>query len=563
MRTLAFFAIIVYLAVVWLQAVEAAKEWYDYYQEGLMAMKAEKWGEAAELFQKAITGNPQPKKRVVTPGNWILTDYYPYLQSGIAYLRLGQPDVAEKHLNKAIAFGVEPRVEVYKYLAEVDDMKKRLVENRPSKFIEEEPPDLAPVPPEVPTPMPEPTTILETTLAPVQKSVLVVPPIPTSTPGSISEVVPTPVQELSPTAPLPPIPTTDADSPPITPTMITPIPTSTLLTGNLYIDSVPSGGAVFLNRQKKGETPLSLDKLREGAYEVEIVKQGYPVYRAKAAVIADQTSKYVYTLGPYDCDYNSSPDQYPSGATSLENFMKSGQVAEVNYDNGDCTDWFSLEIQEEAGWIFEIQLLDNLQANIELRIYGPDSDTTLSGSGTRIPDDPGAIRFVSEVPVSPGLYYILVRAKGKGDRVLYNLRSYTPEAVTSLETPLAENVTPTPFSTPSPVLFPVKTGQDPQPKIKWPQIFVKNPYALLGLASVIFGLAFAVILINRKSKSKGAYESSFEKVRGSLARGVEARPTVSLQDEQEPQADILENDDEALFLMKLDARHSMSNLNNP
>jgi len=557
MRTLAFVATVFYLIGAWPPAAEAAKEWYDYYQEGLLAMRNQRWAEAIENLEKAIAGNPQSKKRVVTPGNWILTDYYPYLQLGIAHLRSGQPETAEKYLNKALSSGVEPRVEAYKYLAEVDELKRRMAEQRfpelrggeLSEVFREPPsqatPAPAPVPTKAPTSTPAPTPTLEVAQVPAQKPVP--PPIPTPTPSPLSETAPAPVQKVTPSV-LPA--TTPTPKPVETPT---PLPTPAALTGNLYIESIPSEGTVFLNNQKKGETPLNLDHIKEGIYEVEIVKRGYPIYRARVTVVPNEINKYVYTLGEYDCDYNSSPDRSPSRAVSLEAFMKPEQVAEVDYDKGDCTDWFSVEIHKEGKWAFEMQLLDNPQANVELQVYGPDSSTKLLGSGTRHLNPPGVIRFASESPLPAGLYYLVARAKGKGDRVLYSLRYYPTEEVVAAETPVATGLTPTPASNPTPAQLsapPAKTAQRAEPEIKWRKIPLKHFYGLLALTSVVICLAVAAIFLNLKSKFKQPRKpkSVFEKVRRDLAVAAPSLPHGG------PVVNLLEEDDEVLFLMRLDSQ---------
>lgn len=526
MRKLTFW--VIFFLITWGQGANAAKEWYDYYQDGLQAMKNQRWREAIENFEKAIAENPQPKKRVVTPGNWILTDYYPYLQLGIAYLRLGQPEIAEKYLNKALAFEVEPKVEVYRYLAEVDEIKKRSLEKRYADLKEEKSnlerglplpetptpvPIKVPTPTSVPTPVPTPTT-LEVGLTPVQKPLPGVPPLPTPRPPEIAIPTPTPM----------------------------------ILTGTLFIDSVPSEGTVLLNGQKKGETPLSLI-LKEGVYEVEIIKRGYPGYRTRVTVQPNQSNKYLYFLGEYDCDYDSSADRNSAKAINLEAFMKSDQIAEVDYDKGDCTDWYSVTIPREGKWTFEIQLLDNLKTNIEMGVYGPDSSTKLLGTGTRDSSHPEMIRFTPETFIPPSLYYLRVHARGKGDRALYKPLYELTEEVVGVETPVVAAVTPTPLPTATPLSTPTAQAvRKPKPNLKWPEISITIPYALLALASVAFCLAFVAIVMTLKSKSRHLPKPrpAFERVGKNSPTDVLSVPI------GKPKLESLEEEEEILFLMKMD-----------
>lgn len=513
------FLIVLFLFIAWPQAAEAAKEWYDYYQDGMVSMKSQKWKEAIDNFEKALSDSPEPRKRVVTPGNWILTEYYPYLQLGIAFLRLGDPDTAERYLNQALTFGVEPRVEIYKYLEEVDNLKKRQ-EKKPSDPVDGQAAGAVrgpPQPPPVPTATPLSTGVS------------------TPTPTLTAEATPTPAQKLIPPVPIArPVETA------------TPILTPTVLAGTLYVESVPSEGTVLLNGQRKGETPLNLPLLKEGAYEIEISKPGYPGYRGKVTIQANQVNKYRLSLGEYDCDYNSSSDRNPSRAINLENFVKSDQAAEVDYDGGDCTDWFSLTLREKGKWAFEIQLLDNARANIELNVYGPDSSTKVLGAGVRNSDDPETIHFTPGTLLSPGLYYMKVRAKGKGDRVLYKPQYTLGEEVVAVQTPVAAVVTPTPTPIPAEAPTPLaKTVQEPELKSQWPRISVKIPYLFLGLTLATLGFVFVVIFAGSKWRSKRLpkTEYSLEKVIRTSTEGTPAAGNL------EPYT---EGDDEILFLMKLD-----------
>jgi formylglycine-generating enzyme required for sulfatase activity len=60
--------------------------------------------------------------------------------------------------------------------------------------------------------------------------------------------------------------------------------------GQIRVTSQPPGATVFLNRQKRGETPTTLEKVEIGDYQVKIEKQNFVGAEEKVTVQPNQTS---------------------------------------------------------------------------------------------------------------------------------------------------------------------------------------------------------------------------------------------------------------------------------
>jgi chromosome segregation ATPase len=69
-------------------------------------------------------------------------------------------------------------------------------------------------------------------------------------------------------------------------------------TGTLEIQSDPAGAAVFINREKVGETPLLLSQVRVGSHVISVELQGYQRWTAAARVVADVATRLDVKLEP-------------------------------------------------------------------------------------------------------------------------------------------------------------------------------------------------------------------------------------------------------------------------
>ena len=75
-------------------AVPAAADlWYQHYQKAREALERQQWETAIEELNQAIERRGDSGARVRTYG-MRTTDYFPYLDLGLAYLELGQPEAA-------------------------------------------------------------------------------------------------------------------------------------------------------------------------------------------------------------------------------------------------------------------------------------------------------------------------------------------------------------------------------------------------------------------------------------------------------------------------------------
>lgn len=68
--------------------------------------------------------------------------------------------------------------------------------------------------------------------------------------------------------------------------------------GALYITSSPSNAEVYINGERKGRTPIKIDKLKPGRYQITILKAGYETFVQYYEVIAGETRNIFVQLYP-------------------------------------------------------------------------------------------------------------------------------------------------------------------------------------------------------------------------------------------------------------------------
>jgi hypothetical protein len=68
--------------------------------------------------------------------------------------------------------------------------------------------------------------------------------------------------------------------------------------GDLGVQSVPTGAAVFINQRRVGETPLQLTRLRAGSHVIRIEYEGYQRWTAAVLVSADKETRVSAELQP-------------------------------------------------------------------------------------------------------------------------------------------------------------------------------------------------------------------------------------------------------------------------
>ncbi|MBC7320998.1 PEGA domain-containing protein [bacterium] len=68
--------------------------------------------------------------------------------------------------------------------------------------------------------------------------------------------------------------------------------------GTLYITSNPSSAEVYVNGERKGRTPIKIDKLKPGRYQITVIKAGYETFVQYYEVVAGETRNIFVQLYP-------------------------------------------------------------------------------------------------------------------------------------------------------------------------------------------------------------------------------------------------------------------------
>lgn len=218
-----------------------AQEWFDEYARGVEALERGKPDLAIRHLDRAVRRRPDPGTNLITYGTNRLPEYYPYLKLAEAHLGAGNLESAREALRLSESKGKEPaqaRASLESRVQEADSRAREASERQARADRETEP---APPPP---SPAPSTTT-----------------------------VAPAAVPREPPPPPLP-------------------------RTGKLVVRSEPSDGAsVFANERFLGTTPLSVE-LDPGAYEIRISKEGARPERVSVRIVASETRELTHRLTP-------------------------------------------------------------------------------------------------------------------------------------------------------------------------------------------------------------------------------------------------------------------------
>ncbi len=68
--------------------------------------------------------------------------------------------------------------------------------------------------------------------------------------------------------------------------------------GTLYITSSPSNAEVYINGERKGRTPIKIEKLKPGRYQITVIKAGYETFVQYYEVLAGETRNIFVQLYP-------------------------------------------------------------------------------------------------------------------------------------------------------------------------------------------------------------------------------------------------------------------------
>jgi hypothetical protein len=125
-----------------------SSRWADPYREGLKALDARSYEQAASLFQRAIAADPRAAANKYVEGVFSM-DYFPYFYLAIAQLELRQYDQASANFTKARATRMNRAL-----TTRLDDYEKRLASE--ATVARGGPPQPPPQPAQPPPPQPRP-----------------------------------------------------------------------------------------------------------------------------------------------------------------------------------------------------------------------------------------------------------------------------------------------------------------------------------------------------------------------------------------------------------------------
>ncbi|MBA4368032.1 MAG: hypothetical protein C0403_10405 [Desulfobacterium sp.] len=162
-----------------------------------------------------------------------------------------------------------------------------------------------------------------------------------------------------------------------------------ILTGKASIVSIPEGAEVFLNGVNKGLTPVVLNDIEEGEYDVSIRKEGFEPYTEKMLISSTETGEVTATLQPiYGALLVISE---PPGAEVYIDSIKSGitpvslnQVAKGNHH-------IRVDKPGYETWTKNIAIVPGEQASLTAQL----SDAMGNIHITSKPDD--AVVFISGI----------------------------------------------------------------------------------------------------------------------------------------------------------------------
>jgi len=96
--------IVALLAIVLFATPAVAKEYYEFYEDGLKAVDKKDWNSVISLMTEAINKEPEENKRARSYGANFFA-YHPYYYRGIAYYNTGQYEKAIADLQRALGNG--------------------------------------------------------------------------------------------------------------------------------------------------------------------------------------------------------------------------------------------------------------------------------------------------------------------------------------------------------------------------------------------------------------------------------------------------------------------------
>ena len=279
------------LGVLLAAAPAQAQEWHEAYRAGLAALERGQHARAVEALRRAVAGNPEPGRNVLTYGTNVEPRYFPYLRLAEAYLALGQLDAAREALATSTARGREPADERQKLL---ERLEAAVEARRPPPTPTPAPvttaahatPVPSPAPSEhAPEPSPPATLALSPTAAPVRP--------PRTAPAAVPRAALATPAEPRPRAEPSPISTSPA------------APAAQPLAGTLEIVSQPVGASAYIDDEPVGSTDpqsgrLVKTGLTAGRHRVRVARAGHEDAVRDITVPAGSSATFYATLKPLE-----------------------------------------------------------------------------------------------------------------------------------------------------------------------------------------------------------------------------------------------------------------------
>ncbi len=121
--------------------------------------------------------------------------------------------------------------------------------------------------------------------------------------------------------------------------------------------------------------------------------------------------------GPTDPDGKSGPDGKRSGAQKLK--VNSPITDEVNFANGDKTDWFQVDLIGKAGVLNASVNWDQANSDVMIDVFDA-LGQQISASPVRGPGEQSK-KLLTQIDTVPGTYYIRITAPTRADGTVYTL----------------------------------------------------------------------------------------------------------------------------------------------
>ncbi|RPJ81883.1 MAG: PEGA domain-containing protein [Deltaproteobacteria bacterium] len=176
---------------------------------------------------------------------------------------------------------------------------------------------------------------------------------------------------------------------PIIPEKTSEIKEEAILTGKASIVSIPEGASVLMNGIDKGVTPVALNDIEEGEYDITIRKEGFEPYTEKIMISSTKTGEVTATLQPVNGVLQIISE--PAGAEVYIDNVKSG-ITPIRLSPAAKGDHhIRIDKPGYETWTKEIAIIPGEQSTVTAQL----TDAMGSINITSKPDD--AVIFISGI----------------------------------------------------------------------------------------------------------------------------------------------------------------------